>query len=587
MIKKQSLLLILIKQYPFYIFVLTMMMISIIFLEMVAMLSLAPLIDLLIQPDVAQYSGISRRVIAFFSFLNIPFSLTFILGLFIGCHFLKVFFSTLQLKITHRINFFVTKNLINRTFGSIFAASWSFFSNKKGGEFMNLLYTHITSVGSTVVTLSGLFSCVIQILFYLYIPLRLSWQVSLLVIVCGGCSFGLLALASQKISRLSQENIRTSNQYLSFLNECLNSVKLIFSFAKQSPSIKQLIGYFSKNYQVSVRIQLLQGVMQQLYQPIGFLMVAIALIYARHIGIMMSNLTVLLYALVRIVPQLSQLAGLKLGLDQQLPYFHAIQEICHEADGCKQGSGKSIFTGFLDQIRLDNVSFSYLTNQPILKNISLTIHKNQMTALVGASGGGKSTLVDLISGFHQPQTGKILIDGKAFSHFDLTSYRQKVGYVMQDSPLFNMSVKQNLLWANSTATESELLYACEQANALDFIQALPNQFDTLLGERGVRLSGGQCQRVALARALIVHPEILILDEATSALDSDSELKIQNSIQALSGQMTVIVIAHRLSTIKQADQIFVIDDGVVVESGAYDGLMAMNQAFFEMVGKQAF
>lgn len=587
MIKNITLLFRFFSYYPLFIIILTFMMLAVIGLELLAMLSLAPMIDILIQTDPSQFSGITKRIMRLFSFLQIPFSLPFILTLFISCHFLKVVFATLQLKTSHHINFLVTKDLIYRAFSAIFNASWSFFSTKKGGDFFSLLQTQINNVGSIVVSLSQFMSSCLQIIFYLYIPFHLSWKVSCLVIVTGSLSFSLLKLVSKQVKRLSIQSITHNENYLSFLNECLNSIKLIFSFTKQQPSIKKLLALFSQNYHISVRIQLLQAIAQQCYQPIGFLMVAIALLYAQHLGLMMSNLTVLLYALVRIVPQLSQLAGLTLGLEQQLPYLQSIDTICEDALKAKQPTGTAPFTAFKHQISLQNISFSYEQSTPLIKNVSLNIPKNTMTALVGKSGGGKSTLADIISGFHRADSGAIFIDDTPLDSIDIYQYRSRIGYVMQDSPLFNMSVRDNLYWANPSATNTDMINACGQANALEFIEALPHGFDTLLGERGVRLSGGQCQRIALARALIIQPQLLILDEATSALDSHAESEIQKSIHSLSGKMTILVIAHRLSTIKKAEHIHVVDDGVVVESGAYDELMKMNQAFFEMVGKQAF
>ena len=191
-----------------------------------------------------------------------------------------------------------------------------------------------------------------------------------------------------------------------------------------------------------------------------------------------------------------------------------------------------------------------------------------MTAIVGQSGAGKTTLVDLMLGLYQQSEGDILLDGKSLSQFDLNSYRQRVGYVPQDPQLFNTTVRENLLWSAPAASEQKIWNACSLANAEPFVRELPDQLETVLGDRGVRLSGGQRQRLALARAIIRKPDLLILDEATSSLDTESEGLIQKSIDKLSSEMTIIVIAHRLSTIRNVDHVYVLDKGTIIEEGSY-------------------
>jgi ABC-type multidrug transport system fused ATPase/permease subunit len=210
-----------------------------------------------------------------------------------------------------------------------------------------------------------------------------------------------------------------------------------------------------------------------------------------------------------------------------------------------------------------------------------------MIALVGRSGAGKTTLVDVLMGFYEPTSGAVLVDGVPLQDLDINSWRGHIGFVPQDAFLFNMSLRENLLWSKTDATEEQLRQACLQANAIEFIEKLPQGYDTLVGERGVRLSGGQRQRIALARALLRQPEVLILDEATSALDSHSERMIQESIEKISQHTTIVVIAHRLSTIQKADCIYVLDEGRVVESGSFGELMRRDGNFLEMAQLQGF
>jgi len=207
------------------------------------------------------------------------------------------------------------------------------------------------------------------------------------------------------------------------------------------------------------------------------------------------------------------------------------------------------------------------------------IKKGGMTALVGESGSGKSTITDLILGLQLPDKGEILIDGVPLKDYQQNSYRQRIGYVPQEPILFHNSIRENLLWASDSSTEKELWNALQMSNAAEFVKALPDGIDTIVGDRGIRLSGGQRQRIALARALLRNPELLILDEATSALDTESEIMIQNTIDRLSNNMTMIVVAHRLSTIRQANQVIVLQSGKVVEQGSYAELSTRIGSFF--------
>jgi ABC-type multidrug transport system fused ATPase/permease subunit len=251
-----------------------------------------------------------------------------------------------------------------------------------------------------------------------------------------------------------------------------------------------------------------------------------------------------------------------------------------------QKSGQRLFQGFNQEIAIRNLVFAYPGHKPVLSDINIVIPKGKMIALVGKSGAGKSTLIDMIMGFNEPISGQITLDGIPLEEFEIHSYRKRLGYVPQESILFNLTIKDNLLWANSSATDAEIKQACRQANADEFIENFPAGYATLVGDRGVRLSGGQIQRIALARSILRKPDILILDEATSSLDTHSERLIQQAIDGIAKETTVIIIAHRLSTVVNADYIYVIKDGRVIEEGSYARLIQENGEFRSMLQLQA-
>ncbi|GAB4204591.1 MAG: ABC transporter transmembrane domain-containing protein [Bacteroidia bacterium] len=237
-------------------------------------------------------------------------------------------------------------------------------------------------------------------------------------------------------------------------------------------------------------------------------------------------------------------------------------------------------------IEFQNVCFSYPSrkNFKVLNNISFSVKAGEQIALVGSSGSGKSTIAQLILRFYEPDSGKILADGKNYTEYDLSFYRQHIAIVPQDVMLFGGTIYENIRYGKINATESEIIEAAKQANAHDFIMQFPDQFNTIVGDRGIQLSGGQRQRIAIARALLRNPAILILDEATSNLDAESERLVQMALDTLMKNRTSIVIAHRLSTIRKADNIIVLQQGNIVQQGTYDELMKDTSGFFYTLNK---
>jgi len=239
----------------------------------------------------------------------------------------------------------------------------------------------------------------------------------------------------------------------------------------------------------------------------------------------------------------------------------------------------------VDEIRFDNVEFAYREGQPVVRDFDVVVPGGSVIALVGRSGAGKTTVTDLVARFHDPTRGRILLNGVDIRDFRLRSYRELLAIVQQDVFLFDGSVRENIAYGRHQATNAEIEDAARRANAHEFIVRLPEQYETFIGERGVKLSGGQQQRLAIARAILARPQILILDEATSNLDTESEQLIQASMATLLAGRTTFVIAHRLSTIHRADLILLMDDGRVIERGSHNELMSESGAYYSMVRRQ--
>lgn len=275
-----------------------------------------------------------------------------------------------------------------------------------------------------------------------------------------------------------------------------------------------------------------------------------------------------------------------MNLSHLLPSVNVIAELIRDVSVVKR-DGKE-FRGLEKLIELKGVSFTYpeATDRKVLESLSIRIEKGQFIGIAGVSGSGKSTIVDLLLGLYTPSEGGILIDEKDYlEYIDLESWRRFIGLVEQNTILFNGTIKENIAFGISAIDMDEVIKSARLANAHDFICKLPNGYDTEIGEKGLRLSGGERQRLAIARALYRKPEIIILDEATSSLDSDAEKEVQKAIENIGGDNTLIVIAHRLSTIKNADKIYVLEDGKIIEGGTHRELLVKQGVYWELCRKQ--
>src|SRR5208282_2730510 len=237
------------------------------------------------------------------------------------------------------------------------------------------------------------------------------------------------------------------------------------------------------------------------------------------------------------------------------------------------------------RVGFEDVEFAYETDKPVLHGISFLAQPGTVTALVGSSGSGKSTIISLLCAFHIPTKGRVLVDDIDLAHVDLNTYRSQLGVVLQDSFLFDGTIRENIMFSRPDASEEQFLFACRTARVDEFAERFPEVYDTVVGERGVKLSGGQRQRLSIARALLAEPRILILDEATSSLDSESEAMIQSGLSELMRGRTTFVIAHRLSTIRRADQILVVEDGLIVERGNHAELFALGGRYYDLYTRQ--
>ena len=472
-------------------------------------------------------------------------------------------------------------NLRKRIFQQLEAQTLNYFSHKKSGELVNILTSEMERVRQIFGGLAFLITRSFTLIIYSISLFILSWKLTIVSILL----FSLLAVALSTLNKQIRERsfaITSANDnFTARVLEFIEGIRTIHAFSTQEFERKRYYQASEKIVNTWKSVYWISLIVKPLAESISTLILISMIIVALTTGLMkVSALLTFFFVLFRIIPMTQDLNGVVAFLSTQAGAVENIKELLRTDDKIYFQNGALRFPGFKRSIDLVSVDFDYSPDQRVLHNITLSIKQGEMTALIGSSGAGKTTLADLIPRFHDATDGYIYIDEVDIRKFDINSLRSQIAVVSQNTFIFNTSVGNNIAYGTPKATEIEIKEAARLANALEFILEMPEGFDTQLGDRGVRLSGGQRQRIAIARALLKNPEILILDEATSALDSVSERLIQESLEKLSVGRTVIAIAHRLSTIAKADKVVVLEQGKIVEQGAYQELLQQRGKFWQ-------
>jgi len=467
--------------------------------------------------------------------------------------------------------------LRKRIFEQLQSLSLSYFSKTQSGELINTITSEIGRLQQAFGLSAFIITKLLTLIVYAILLFQLSWQLTLISLLL----FSLLAVGLSKLNaQVREASFPVSKAYGKFAStaiEFINGIRTVQAFTTQNFERQRYYQASSDIVTTSTKAVLSVAMVRPIAEGaattvlISMIIVAITVFVANG-TLQIASLLTFLFILFRLVPAVHEINGNRAFLSSFRGSIENITEVLRTDNKTYLQDGQFQFSGLQRAIEFVDVDFGYDAEQLVLHNITLTIKRGQMTALVGASGAGKTTLVDLIPRLYDPTKGKILLDGVDLRKFAINSVRRKMAVVSQDTFIFNTSVRNNIAYGTEGADEAAIWEVARLANALEFIKEMPEGFDTQLGDRGVRLSGGQRQRIAIARALLRDPDILILDEATSALDSLSERLIQDSLEKLSVGRTVIAIAHRLSTIVRADKVVVLEQGRIVEQGGYQDLL---------------
>lgn len=418
-----------------------------------------------------------------------------------------------------------------------------------------------------------------------------SWKLAFIGVLVLCVAFIPVALIRKRIKEASNKNMVIGGNIATNINETYNGNKVMAAYELQGRQEKFFRDQIWKSFNINMSLTKRAAWMSPLMYLIASCGIAIVLGYGTHLitsGQMTSgSFASFVTSLLLLYKPVKTLGGTLTGMQNIFVAMGRVFELFDLEPAIKNRKDAIDLKGFNNKIELKNVWFEYIQNQPVLKNLNLTINKNETLAIVGNSGGGKSTLVNLLPRFYDIKSGSIKIDGVDIRNYTINSLRHNIAMVFQDNFLFSGTIRENILMGNPEATEEELNQAIKSAHLQEIIVDLPQGLDSLLGERGLTLSGGQRQRVAIARAMIKNTPIVILDEATSALDNKSEDVVQKALDNLIKDKTVFVIAHRLSTIKNADRIAVINQGELVELGNHDELMAIPKGQYKALYEMQF
>lgn len=499
-------------------------------------------------------------------------------GLILSSAWIRAGFNYLTQIYTELTQQTLIDRLRKRIFEQLQAVSLSYFDQTAAGKLMNTITSEIDRLNYICTLTAFIITKVLALVLYFVLLFTISWQFTIVALVL----FSLIGVVLSQVNH----RVRASSIAVSAANERSTSTALEFiagirtvqAFATQNYERQKFYTTSSQVMRTKMRAVRQAAIVRPLAEGLAttvlILMIVLAVaIFVQNGLLQTASLLTFLFVLFRLVPVTYEINAIRAQLITLTGSIRNLRELLRRDNKPYLQEGDRIFEGLNNVIEFQAVDFGYDPHQLVLRQVSLCIPKGKTTAIVGGSGAGKTTLVDLMPRFYDPTSGRVLFDGEDARSFTIQSLRQKIAIVSQDTFIFNASVRENIAYGLDGVSDQEVWQVAEQANALKFILELPEQFETVLGDRGVRLSGGQRQRLAIARAVLRDPEILILDEATSALDSESERLIQESLEQLSQGRTVVTIAHRLSTVIKADQIIVIEQGQVVEQGSYQTLLA--------------
>ena len=521
---------------------------------------------------------------------NTIWALAIVIALVLSLFLLKNLFSYLASFFITYLRNGVLKDLRNNLYKKIVNQPIAFFSDQRKGDIMSRMIGDVNEVQNSM--LSALESFIrepLTIIFSILVMLGISVKLTLFTFIFIPIAAAVISKIGKSLKKNSIAVQQEQGRFLSLIEETIGGLRVIKAFNAESIFSKRFADSSQTFNRLSNKVMNRQNLGSPMSEFLGILMIAVLLWFGGSLVLVDKTLEgtqfiAFMGLAYNILTPAKAISRASYDMRRGNAAAERILEILDYDNPIKERENPVVIKDFTTAITLNNVTFAY-AEQPVLTNFSLEVPKGKTVALVGQSGSGKSTIANLITRFYDVNEGAILIDGVDVKDMQTASLRKLIGVVSQDSILFNDTIKNNLLIGKPDATDEELITAAKIANAYEFINDLPEGFDTNIGDAGSKLSGGQKQRLSIARAVLKNPPIMVLDEATSALDTESERLVQNALENMMKHRTSIVIAHRLSTIQNADLIVVMQKGRIIEQGTHTELIQKNGMYKRLVEMQ--
>ncbi len=502
-------------------------------------------------------------------------------------------FSYLQSNLMMAVEQGLIRDLRNDLYKHIHALPLAYFTNERTGNLISRIMNDVPVINTGIsATFQTLIKEPMLILVYLTITLMISWKLTLIAFVVFPVALAIIAGIGKRVHResgLVQERIA---DLTSVLHETISGVKVVKAFGMEGFENRKFAAEGQSYLDTILRVTRIRNLASPSTEFLSAAAGAVVIWYGgmqvlQHDALKASEFMGFLFAIFQLMQPIKELSGVNNRIQEATAAGKRVFEILDTEPGIKDPPRPVQVVGFRDAIEFTNVAFHYVQGDPVLTDISFAIKKGEVVAIVGPSGAGKSTIVDLVPRFYDPVAGRIAIDGVDLRDIKVSALRDLIGIVTQETILFNDTVRNNIAYGLDDCPLERIIEAAKAANAHAFISQMPGGYDSRIGERGVKISGGERQRLALARAILKNPPILILDEATSALDTESEILVQEAIERLMSGRTSIVIAHRLSTVQHADRIIVVEGGRIVESGRHTELVKKKDGLYKKLFDMQF
>jgi lipid A export ATP-binding/permease protein msbA len=484
----------------------------------------------------------------------------------------------------------IYKNIVDDIYIKIQTLDMEYFSSAKIGELMTKVITDPNNINSVIKETFNMIPEVFKVVICFGLALSIDWKLTLGILIVAPVLITIVKKYSKKLKRSGKKRQEAMGLINSKLQESLSGIRVIKAFAMEKEEIRDFRIKNTKLKRIAIQTAKYNARSSAVSEALNYIMIAGLLLAGGYRVLRGHDFTpgafiTIMGAISSMYTPIRRAITRFNEISVDIPSVGRVFEILEEEPKIIDNENKILFQYFSDNITFENVDFKYKdSDEKILKNINFTVKKGETMAFVGNSGGGKSTLVNLIPRFFDVSNGAIKIDGVNIKDYDVKSLRKNIGIVPQETFLFSGTILQNIKYGKRDATFEEIKEAAKKANAHEFIKKLEDGYNTEIGERGVKLSGGQKQRIAIARAILENPQILILDEATSALDNESEKLVQDALEKLMENKTTFVIAHRLTTIENSDKIVVLQQGEIKETGTHAELLEKNGLYKSLYNK---